>query len=196
MLLAIWLAASSGWATAPTRSGALSWRRAQPPLALRRAQLLAIELPAGIEDGFLGDADARIEAEQQLGVTLSDDVSLWEDNAFMEYCGGEWKQTSVDRVVLLSTFIALKFLAKLTYEMAPYTFDEFADTVLGRRENNKWKVCGYISTRSRIVRSIEGVSYGQWFLQTLEPDASRTVMKFEMLPANGLGCVLGFERDA
>jgi hypothetical protein len=55
-------------------------------------------------------------------------------------------------------------------------------------------VYGYVSPSARIVRAAEGVSYGQWFLQTLEPDATASLMKFEMRPANGLGCVLAFDR--
>jgi len=153
-------------------------------------------LPAGAVDGFLGDGEARSEAEEAFCVTVSNDPDLWESsNDFARYEGSGWKLTSVERVMLLTTYVALNYLVKLEMDMQRNGFDEDRVVpVLGRQRNNVWRVHGYIDPRSRIVRSTEGVSYGQWFLQTLESDATDSCMRYEMRSSTGIGCVLAFER--
>ena len=148
-----------------------------------------------IADGFLVIGyEEKQEAEKALGVVVSSDEGLWENNDFVQYQSGEWKQKSIEKVVLLFTYIALNSFAKLCVRMNPFTFDEFADLPWGRQEQNQWVVHGYVNERSRVVRSREGQSIGQWFLQTLEPDATADLLKYEMLPENGGSMVIAFER--
>ena len=45
------------------------------------------------------------------------------------------------------------------------------------------------------MRSTEGKSYGLWCMQTLEPDTTASVLRYEMMPSNGGGCMLQFERS-
>jgi len=152
-------------------------------------------LTAGVVDGFLGDGEARNEAEEAFGVVVSSDPEIWSANDFVCYEGGGWKLTSTERVMLLTTYVALNYLVKLEMDVRHDGFDEDRVVpVLGRQRNNAWRVHGYVSPRSRVVRSTEGVSYGQWFLQTLEPDASDSRMSFEMRASTGIGCVMAFER--
>ena len=176
---------------------AASWHGAQP--ALRHAcRSRAVMLPPNgvVSDGFLVlGYEEKAEAEQALGVVVSSDESLWEANAFAPYSqGGEWKQKSIERVVLLFTYIALNSFAKLRVRMGPYSFKEFADVPWGEQEQNDWVVHGYVNERVRIVRSRDGQSIGQWFLQTLEPDATPNLLKYEMMPGNGGSLVVAFER--
>lgn len=64
---------------------------------------------------------------------------------------------SVDRVVLLATFLKLTFLAQLSVNMRAYSMDENANYKLGGRQlNNRWRVHGYVDRSRRVVRSAEG----------------------------------------
>ena len=65
----------------------------------------------------------------------------------------------------------------------------------GRQEQNSWRVYGYVNDRVRVVRSADGRSIGQWFLQSLMPDASASVLKYEMLPENGGSFVISLEQQ-
>ena len=100
----------------------------------------------------------KSEVEKEFGVSISSDVSLWESNEFMQYVGAEWMQDSVERVVLLFTYLALNSVAKLSVSMAANTFEEFVDLPWGRQDQNAWVVYGYVDERTRIVRSKEGQS--------------------------------------
>ena len=145
-------------------------------------------------DGFIGYEDQRKEAELQLSVVVSSDESLWESNGFSQWEGGEWMQVSVDEVVLLATYLAFK-AAKLFVTCSAKGFNEETELpVLGRQSANRWIVHGYVSDSVRIVRSAEGSSYGQWYLQTIAPDATPTMMKYRLRAARGTGCVQTFER--
>jgi hypothetical protein len=54
-----------------------------------------------------------------------------------------------------------------------------------------------VNARQRILRSKDGgVSYGQWFLQSLEPDATPQLLKYQMLPANGGSFVIAWRRGS
>ena len=53
---------------------------------------------------------------------------------------------------------------------------------------------GYVDERTRVMRSREGASLGNWFLQTLEPDSTPEQLKYEMYPENGGYFVISFER--
>jgi hypothetical protein len=71
--------------------------------------------------------------------------------------GSRKLQVSVDRVVLLSTYLKLTFLAQLAVSMRAYSMDEDADYTLGGRQlNNRWRVHGYVDRRRRVIRSAEG----------------------------------------
>ena len=136
-----------------------------------------------ITDGFLKIGyEEKAEAEEALSVTISSDEALWESNEFSKY-EGVWTQSSVDKVVLLFTYLALNSIAKLRVRLDAYTMDESVDLPWGTQDQNKWVIYGYVNERQRVVRSRDGASLGQWFLQTLEPDATANVLKYQMLCA-------------
>ena len=157
---------------------------------------MAVTPPIGtLTEGFLVIGyEEKADAEKALGVTISTDEALWETNEFTQFAGGEWKQDSVEKVVLLFTYLALNSVAKLRMSFTQFAMDEYADLPWGSQEQNKWFVHGYVNERQRVVRSREGKSMGQWFLQTLEPDATPELLKFQMLPENGGSFVISFKR--
>ena len=177
---------------------AAAWHGAQPALRGACRSRAAVMLPPNgvVTDGFLVVGyEEKAEAEEALGVVVSTDESLWDENAFAPYSqGGEWKQKSVEKVVLLFTYLALNSFAKLRVRMDPYTFKEYADLPWGEQEQNDWVVHAYVNERQRIVRSKDGQSTGQWFLQTLDPESTPNLLKYEMLPGNGGSFVIAFER--
>ena len=137
----------------------------------------------------------KAEVEKAFDITISTDPEIWESNDFMQYVGErEWKQKSIERVVLLVAYVLLNSVAKLSVRMDAKTFDEYVDLPWGRQEQNKWVVYGYVNERVRVVRSRDGKSLGQWFLQKLEPDSSATLLKYEMMPENGGFMTASFER--
>ena len=145
--------------------------------------------------------DQKKEAEEKLGVVVSADESLWTTNGFSQWTGGEWRQTEFDKVVLLTTYLALKVAKNRYVTMSPTaleqptTFEETSELPLvGRVPSDSWVVHGYVSATERIIRSVEGASYGQWFLQAIEPDATPTVMKYSLRSETGAGIVQTFER--
>lgn len=148
-----------------------------------------------IIDGFLKiNYEEKSEAEQELGISISSDGSLWESNAFVKYQEDEWKQKAVEKVVLLFTYLALNSFAKLRVRFTQYGFNEFADLPWGSQDQNTWIVHGYVDATSRVVRSRDGQSIGQWYLQSLEPDATADLLKYKMLPGNGGSFIISFER--
>ena len=157
---------------------------------------MAVTPPIGtLTEGFLVIGyEEKADAEKALGVTISTDEALWETNEFTQFAGGEWKQDSVEKVVLLFTYLALNSVAKLRMSFTQFAMDEYADLPWGSQEQNKWFVHGYVNERQRVVRSREGKSMGQWFLQTLEPDSTPEQLKYEMYPENGGYFVISFER--
>ena len=148
-----------------------------------------------VQDGFRGDDKTRKEAEEALGVSISSDAALWEENDFAVYTGpAEWSQVSVDKVTLLTTYIALNFLAKLSVVMAAEGYTESAAAPWGKSPSNEWVVFGYVGPNTRVVKSKEGSSFGSWFLQTLLPDASPSKLSYSMRSQTGSGCELVFEK--
>ena len=149
-----------------------------------------------VANGWRGDADQRAEAEEALKVKVSSDPALWEANDFVQYGSGEWKMTGFDRIVLLATFMAFKAGSKLSVvDVGANAFEEFVDApIIGRQPQNSWVVFGYLNERARVCRSYEGKSFGAWYVQTLEPDATPSVLKYEMMPSTGHGAMLQFER--
>lgn len=171
--------------------------RSRPIAAAAARHLRMMAIPDGLTDGFLGDANRRAEAEKDLGVVISSDESLWEANAFPNDGNEEWRQVAIDRVVVISTYLLLKYVAKLRLCFTPDNrFKEWVDgPIVGRKDHNEWKVYGYVSDTVRVVRAEDGgASYGQWFLMSLEPDSTADLLKYEMMPANGGGCVITLER--
>ena len=148
-----------------------------------------------ITDGFLVlGYEEKAEVEKALKVAISSDEGLWENNAFRQYEDCDWKQKKVEKVVLLFTYLALNSLAKLRVRLNQYGMDEYADLPWGSQDQNTWVVHGYVDERTRIMRSREGASLGNWFLQTLEPDSTPEQLKYEMYPENGGYFVISFER--
>ena len=168
------------------------------PLLLAPSRRCSISMlpPTGVvTDGFrsLG-YETKAEAEEALSVTISSDESLWEENDFMQYQDADWTQKSIDRVVLLVAYLILNSIGKLRIRMGQYSMEEYVDLPWGAQDQNKWNVHGYVNARSRVVRSTDGQSTGLWFLQTLEPESSATLLKYEMLPGNGGRMVASFTR--
>jgi len=143
--------------TATGLSTATAWHTTVVRPAIRARANARLALPPG---GWLDqNCPPKAEAEEGLGVTISTDESLWEDNDFAPYVDAqrEWMQVSVDRVVLLSTYLQLTFLAKLAVLMKADTMDETADYKLGgRMSNNRWRVHGYVDRSRRVIRSTDG----------------------------------------
>ena len=174
--------------------------RGKPNAARDRHPLTMMVAPAWangeVANGWRGDADQRAEAEEALKVKVSSDPALWEANDFVQYGSGEWKMTGFDRIVLLATFMAFKAGSKLSVvDVGANAFEEFVDApIIGRQPQNSWVVFGYLNERARVCRSYEGKSFGAWYVQTLEPDATPSVLKYEMMPSTGHGAMLQFER--
>ena len=185
---------------------AFAWSPALPVRAHSSARVLtpqrctritaALGEGGEIIDGFLVTGyEDKAEVEKAFDITISTDPEIWESNDFMQYVGErEWKQKSIERVVLLVAYVLLNSVAKLSVRMDAKTFDEYVDLPWGRQEQNKWVVYGYVNERVRVVRSRDGKSLGQWFLQKLEPDSSATLLKYEMMPENGGFMTASFER--
>ena len=109
----------------------------------------------------------------------------------------EWQQVSIDRVVLLTTYVLLNYVAKLRVR---FSVDSFQEDVLlpvaGRQPHNDWVIYGYVSESVRVVRANDGSkSYGQWFLMSLEPDSTPERVKYFMKPENGGSCVIEIEKS-
>lgn len=157
---------------------------------------MALSPPKGtITDGWLVlGYEEKAEAEKDLDVVVSTDEALWVENDFAVYNGAEWKQVAVEKVVLLFTYLALNSIAKLRFNMQPFTMQEYADLPWGEQDQNQWFVHGYVNARQRVVRSRDGQSMGQYFLQTLSDEATPELLKFEMMPANGGKFTISFER--
>jgi len=155
-----------------------------------------------IENFVCDYLDQKTEAEEKLGVTVSADEELWDSNGYSQWSdGGEWTQTEFDNVVLITTYLAMKLAKNLCVTMSPTSFDEpttFEESselpIVGRQTSDRWIVHGYVSATRRIIRSAEGSSYGQWYLQSIEPDASPTVMKYSLLSETGAGITQTFEK--
>ena len=80
-------------------------------MALPAGWAPAVGLPQGVsrQEGFLGSAADRAEAEAALNVKVLDDDSLWEQNQFSQYVSdNEWEMTHFERVVLLFLYLKLK----------------------------------------------------------------------------------------
>ena len=153
-----------------------------------------------IADGWRGDPKMREEAEEAFKVncpprafTVSSDPTLWEDNDFMPYASGEWTQSGWDRVVQLPTYMALKFTAKLAVASPGSDTFEVVDNGISNLSDT-WVVFGYINRKQRVVKSVEGHFFGTWFVQSLEPDCTESVLKYEMMPSTGSGYMLEFKR--
>jgi hypothetical protein len=194
-MLALIAVAASGWNVGlqPLHTA----RRASVHLALPAGWQPSMGLPAGvsINDGFLGRAADRAEAEAALGVTASSDEGLWDTNDFSDYAAGAtWASTGFDRVVLLPTFLKLR-ASKFTLEMvSDRYYEEYIENFFGRRLSNRWVVYGYVSPSSRIVRSTEGSCYGAWTLVTLEPDAGPTRLSWAQQTERADNYVMSFEK--
>jgi hypothetical protein len=115
--------------------------------ATRACALRMMAPPNGLVDNFLVTGyENKTEVEQAFGVVVSEDASLWDDNAFLEYVGPEWVQSSVEKVVLLFTYLALNSFAKLSVRMGANTMEEEAILPWGRRPQNEWVVYGCAQT--------------------------------------------------
>jgi hypothetical protein len=153
-----------------------------------------------ISEGWRGDPKLREEAEEAFrtqcpprAFTVNSDPALWDENEFVQYTGS-WSLSGFDRVVQLPTYMALKFAAKLV--VANPGGDRFTVTDNGMSNMaDDWVVFGYINSRSRVVKSIEGSSFGLWYVQTLEPDATSSSLKYEMMPSTGSGYMLEYEKQ-
>ena len=174
---------------APTRS------------ACTRSACCRMELPFTLVDGWRqraggDDAAKRAEAEAAFGVSVLADEAVWETNDFTPYSGDAlWTQVEVDRVTLITTYVALNFLTKLACTLDNFSCTEYTLSPLGQQNHNVWTVYGYVSPRERIVRAEDGsASFGKWYLQTLEPDATPTRLKYYMMQETKLGAAVGFER--
>ena len=170
---------------------------AAPHSAAPRCSVSMLPPNGKLTDGFLVIGyEEKAEAEKALGVTISSDESLWEENEFVQYQdGGDWTQQSIERVVLLVTYLILNSIGRLRVRMGQYGMAEYVDLPWGAQDQNKWVVHGYVNARSRVVRSTDGQSIGQWFLQTLEPESSAELLKYEMMPGNGGSLVASFTRQ-
>jgi len=171
----------------------------------RSGAILMSALPAWangkIADGWRGDAKMREEAEEAFqtqcpprAFTVSTDAALWEENDFAQY-EGVWSLSGFDRVVQLPTYMALKFAAKLVVTNPGGDRFDVADNGLSSMADS-WVVFGYINSRSRVVKSTEGSSFGLWYVQTLEPDATSSALKYEMMPSSGSGYMLEYEKTS
>ncbi len=166
-----------------------------------RSASCRMELPFTVVDGWRqraggDDAAKRAEAEEAFGVSVMADEAVWETNAFTPYAGDAlWTQVEVDRVTLITTYVALNFLTKLACTLDNFSCTEYTLSPLGQQNHNEWTVYGYVSPRERIVRAEDGsASFGKWYLQTLEPDATPTRLKYHMMQETKLGAAVGFER--
>ena len=94
-----------------------------------RSTCCRMELPFTLVDGWRqraggDDAAKRAEAEEAFGVSVLADEAVWESNDFTPYAGDAlWTQVEVDRVTLITTYVALNFLTKLAC-----TLDNFSCT--------------------------------------------------------------------
>ena len=162
-------------------------------MALPAAWTPSKGLPQGVArlDGFLGSAADKEEAEEQLGVRISTDADLWEQNEFRQYVRPQpWTMTSFGRVVLIFLFLKLKLakavVADWSGDGAPGDYyEEEIEGPLGRSIFNRWVVYGYVSPTERIVRSSEGDNYGAWVRCVLEPDSTPSALKLSYIPADG-----------
>ena len=166
-----------------------------------RSARCRMELPFSVVDGWRqraggDDAAKRAEAEAAFGVSVLADEAVWESNEFTPYAGDAlWTQVEVDRVTLITTYVALNFLTKLACTLDNFSCTEYTLSPLGQQNHNEWTVYGYVSPRERIVRAEDGsASFGKWYLQTLEPDATPTRLKYHMMQETKLGAAVGFER--
>lgn len=166
-----------------------------------RSTCCRMELPFTLVDGWRqraggDDAAKRAEAEEAFGVSVLADEAVWESNDFTPYAGDAlWTQVEVDRVTLITTYVALNFLTKLACTLDNFSCTEYTLSPLGQQNHNEWTVYGYVSPRERIVRAEDGsASFGKWYLQTLEPDATPTRLKYYMMQETKLGAAVGFER--
>ena len=172
-------------------------------MALPAGWTPAVGLPQGVsrQEGFLGSAADRAEAEAALNVKVLDDDSLWEQNQFSQYVSdNEWEMTHFERVVLLFLYLKLKtskVFANWAGGGAPgQYYEEYieAPPFGGRSVFNRWVVYGYVSETERIVRSSEGDNYGQWVLAVLEPESTPSSLKVTYLPQSGARWTMAFER--
>lgn len=153
-----------------------------------------------ISEGWRGDPKLREEAEEAFrtqcpprAFAVSSDPVLWDENEFAQYTGS-WSLSGFDRVVQLPTYMALKFAAKLV--VANPGGNRFTVTDNGMTSmTDDWVVFGYINSRSRVVKSVEGSSFGLWYVQTLEADATSSSLKYEMMPSTGSGYMLEYHKQ-
>ena len=171
-------------------------------LALPAGWKPQLGLPAGIslQNGFLGTEEDKLEAEADLSVTISQDESLWTQNAWTQYVDpdAKWQMTSFDRCVFIGTFGLLKAgELEASLERSDYYEETLALPLVGASCFNRWVVHGYVSETQRVCRSTDGINYGFWCLHTLETDRC-TASKFcqTVLPSNGAMLQLTFEKGA
>ena len=168
-----------------------------------RSVVMSFSIPAWasgkVVNGWRGDPELRNEAEEAFrkncpprAFEVSSDPALWEDNDFAPY-SGEWKMSGFDRVVQLPTYMQLKFAAKLVLTTPGADTFEVADNGMSNM-GDAWVVFGYINRKQRVIKSVDGSSFGMWYVQTLEPDATEGVLKYEMMPSSGSGYMLEYTR--
>lgn len=161
----------------------------------------SLGLPSGVSiaNNFLGSAADKKEAEEALKVSISDDASLWESNAWEPYVGGSYTLSTFDRCVFIGTYGLLKagkLSCDYSWERGDYYEEELELPLLGSQCFNRWVVHGYVSATQRVCRSTEGIDYGVWSLVTFEADKSKppTELCQTVLPSNGAMLQVTFER--